>query len=272
MEATPLEQRRPLPGEDGYGCYFIGALIGGAASLIGGAMARDDAEDAADRQDEATQASIDVQREQIDEMRRQYDTSRSDLAPYRETGGRALNAMESGVGMDTLGELTRSFTMNDYQQDPGYRFRLHEGEQAIQRAANARGQWTNPATIKELQRYGQGLASEEYGNAYSRFRGQQGDRFNRLASMAGSGQVATNTGAQLGANTASNIGNMSAGIANTMTGGAQAANNLRLAGTNAMVGGLTGGVSSAIDMYNANRLQQPRTAVRPGQYGVLYDD
>src|SRR5690606_42065918 len=51
--------------------------------------------------------------------------------------------------------------------------------------------------FKALTRYSQGIASDEF-NSYA----------NRLASLAGVGQTSTNSLAQLGANAASNMGNI----------------------------------------------------------------
>ncbi len=91
-----------------------------------------------------------------------------------------------------------------FEADPGYEFRLGEGNKAIENAARARGQYFSPSTVKELTRYGQGFASNEFGNVY-----------NRLAGLAGTGQSAVNNQAQLGQNYATNAGNtmMSAGNA-----------------------------------------------------------
>lgn len=80
------------------------------------------------------------------------------------------------------------------EADPGYKFRLDQGTKALERSAAARGGLFSGKTGKSLQDFSQGLASQEYGNAY-----------NRLASLAGIGQSATNqmvnanqnTGAQL---------------------------------------------------------------------------
>lgn len=71
----------------------IGSLIGAGASLIGGAMASDAAGDAADAQVEAARLGADVQREGIDFSKGAFDISRSDLAPYRASGGAALGAL-----------------------------------------------------------------------------------------------------------------------------------------------------------------------------------
>jgi hypothetical protein len=64
----------------------------------------------------------------------------------------------------------------DMAADPGYQFRLQQGEQAIMRSAAARGGRLGGGTLQALLAHGQGLASQEYGNAFNRAlteRGQQ---------------------------------------------------------------------------------------------------
>jgi hypothetical protein len=70
----------------------------------------------------------------------------------------------------------------NFEADPGYGFRLSEGLKALERSAAARGGLMSGGAGKALQRYGQDLASQEYGNAFQRF---QQDR----AARAGLGQM-----------------------------------------------------------------------------------
>lgn len=100
------------------------------------------------------------------------------------------------------GSLLKSFSMEDYQADPGYQFRLSEGNKALERQLAARGQFSsmNPAAAKALQAYGQDMASQEYGAAYDRYNINQGNIYNRLANLAGMGQTAVGTQAGVGGN------------------------------------------------------------------------
>ncbi len=100
------------------------------------------------------------------------------------------------------GSLLKSFSMNDYQADPGYQFRLNEGNKALERAMAARGQFSsmNPAAAKALQAYGHDMASQEYGSAFDRYNINQGNIYNRLANLAGMGQTAVGTQAGVGGN------------------------------------------------------------------------
>ena len=56
----------------------------------------------------------------------------------------------------------------DIANDPGYQFRSAEGEKAIQRSAAAHGTLLSGGTLKSLERYRQGIASDEAGKAFDR--------------------------------------------------------------------------------------------------------
>lgn len=99
-------------------------------------------------------------------------------------------------GGDASAEAPSTPDYSAFYQSPGYQFRLNQGIQALDRSAAARGRLNSGAQSKALMRFGQGLASQEFGN-YT----------NRLAGLAGVGQTATNTLANLGAHTAANVGN-----------------------------------------------------------------
>ena len=134
------------------------------------------------------------------------------------------------------GALNRQFTLDDFNTDPGYQFRQQQGEQAINRNALARGRYNSGGTLKELQRYNSGLASDEYGNAWNRWNTSQTNRYNRLAGLAGVGQQATSSVNADRSSTAANIaGNqLSAGNAASagIVGGANAINSALGTGLN----------------------------------------
>jgi hypothetical protein len=70
-------------------------------------------------------------------------------------------------------------TADNFQQDPGYQFRLREGSRALQNSAAAKGTLLTGATAKALQDYGQEAGSQEYGAAYNRaLQGYQTNRGN----------------------------------------------------------------------------------------------
>ena len=67
------------------------------------------------------------------------------------------------------------------EEDPGYQFRLQEGLKAIRRQGAAGSGGRGGATMKALTKYGQGMASQEFANAYDRAVGRyQMDRANTM--------------------------------------------------------------------------------------------
>ena len=59
-------------------------------------------------------------------------------------------------------------TAADMANDPGYQFRLDQGNKALQASAAARGTLLSGGTLKALDQYNQDYASGEYGNVYNR--------------------------------------------------------------------------------------------------------
>lgn len=147
-----------------------------------------------------------------------------------------------------FGSLARNFSMQDFEQDPGYGFRQAEGMKAIERSAAARGGLLSGSAMKGIERFGQDLASQEYQSAYNRFQSNQNNLYNRFASLAGVGQTANNALAGAGQN-----------YANAMTGISQAnaANqgNALLAAGNARASGYAG-IGNAISGAFQNWGQQ----------------
>jgi hypothetical protein len=213
-----------------------GAVVGGAASYLGGREQADAARDAAGASAESARYQTDVQK-QI------YDQTRADQTPWREAGQNALTQLTAGTAAD--GDLMRSFTMADYEADPGYAFRQAEGMKAIERSAAARGGALSGGALRGIERFGQGLASEEYGNAFNRYQMQQGNRFNRLAGLAGVGQTANAATGQAGSNYANAITGISQANATNQGNAILAAGNARASG----YAGVGNAISSAPTNY-----------------------
>lgn len=110
--------------------------------------------------------------------------------PFQQAGGNALSALAGGAGG----------MMQNWQQDPGYQFQLQQGNTAINNAMAARGMGNSGAALKELTRYGQNLASQEYDKVYNR-------ENNRLSMLAGMGQSAANTLTNAAGNQATSLSN-----------------------------------------------------------------
>jgi hypothetical protein len=108
-----------------------------------------------------------------------YDQTRGDNAPWLNNGQGASNrlsdllGLSGNTGADQYGFLSQRFGMDDFNADPGYQFRLEQGQNAVERANSARGNLLSGAGLKDMDRFTQGLASQEYGNAYNRFNNDQ---------------------------------------------------------------------------------------------------
>jgi hypothetical protein len=173
------------------------AAIPIVAAVAGGYIASQGAKSAANTQAASADRAADLNWQQ-------YQQTREDQAPWREAGTVALSQLTGGL--QPGGEYNHSFTMDDYQADPGYQFRLSEGQKGITNAAAARGAGYSGATLKALARFNSDQASQEYGNAYNRFETDIGNRFSRQASVAGIGQAATNQTAAAGSSAAASTG------------------------------------------------------------------
>lgn len=137
-------------------------------------------------------------------------------------GGSIPGATGTGDNGDgQFGSLTRSFSPQDFAAgiDPGYSWRLQQGNQGVMNGAAAgSGSLSGPA-LKSLLDYNQGAASQEYGAAFDRFQTQQGNIYQRLFGVAGLGQnAAANVGNQ-GVATGGNIGSNITGAANASAAG-----------------------------------------------------
>lgn len=137
---------------------IAGAVIGGHA-----------AKKAAKTQAASAQAGI-------DEVKRQFDLGRADLEPWRTAGGQAIG---QGYAMLQPGY--------DYTASPGYQFRLDEGLRGVQNSAAAKGLLQSGGTLKGIDKYAEGMAAQDFN-----------DQFNRMMAVAGGGQQAATSGAQMG--------------------------------------------------------------------------
>lgn len=71
-----------------------------------------------------------------------------------------------------------------FQESPEIQFQRQQGEQSAQRAAAAGGQLASGRTLADLSKFGQGLASQSYGDYYSRLRDLYGSALNTAGGLA----------------------------------------------------------------------------------------
>lgn len=112
-----------------------------------------------------------------------YQQQRADLQPWREAGTKSLEKMQGD-------DYMKDFSMADFQADPGYAFRMAEGQKALERSASARGNMFGGAQAKALTKYGQDMGAQEYQASYDRFNADRDRRFGRLNTMSSGGMQA----------------------------------------------------------------------------------
>lgn len=116
--------------------------------------------------------------------------------PAGAYGGAAPATNAQGIVVDPnspdFGKYARDFGMQDFEQDPGYAFRLAEGQKAIERSAAARGGLQSGAALKAAARFGQEMGSQEYQNAFSRYQTNRTNQLNPLFGLMNTGIGAAN--------------------------------------------------------------------------------
>lgn len=228
-----------------------GAVIGAGASILGGVLSSKSSSKGAEAQVDASAESIAFQRESRDmvlDLQKPYrDASYRATAALMDLTGLSRGGIKSapkdpvsaapefdwdgyirdGRGpfetMARMAERGRSeqtpametavatdapdladYPSYSFKQDPGYQFRMDEGMKALERGAAARGGLLSGGFARKALRYAQDYASNEYTNVY-----------NRVASIAGFGQTATNNSSNAIMVAGGNVGNamMNAGEA-----------------------------------------------------------
>lgn len=269
------------------------------AVVVGSVISSSAASDAADTQVAAAGQSADVskaisdqqialQREQFNAQkaleREQFEYQKSLQAPYQQAGVNALSRMQGGAFAQPD---AFKFGAGDYQADPGYAFRLAEGQKALDRQAAARGGLISGGALKAATRYGQEMGSQEYQNAYNRaLTGYNTDvarsdtGYNRLAAMAGIGQTATDKIGAAGQAMTSGIGSagqaMTSGISGSLGSYGNAATEAYTGAANARASGYVGqanalnqGLGTYLNYTQSQNLLN-RGAINYGAPGVTY--
>lgn len=162
------------------------------------------------------------------------DTSGLNAAADAQFAGQGPNGKPS----DIYGSLLKPFDARDLSQwqDPGYKFRLEQGNLGITNSAAARGGQMGGNTLKAISDYNQGAASQEYQNSFGRYNTNQNNIYNRLSNLAGMGQASASNQATGASTFAGQIGENITGAGNALAAG-------RIGSANALSGGLNNAAS-----------------------------
>lgn len=160
------------------------------------------------------------------------------------------------AGVNALPELIAAsrytpFSMDQFQQDPGYAFRLREGLKALDRSAAARGGLLSGNQLRGVTQFGQDLASQEYTNAFNRYQAERAARLNPLQSLTGMGQTAATT-----------LANQAGTYGQALAENAAARGNIRASGYMGTANALTNALGQGVNYYQ-NQQMMDRYFGRP---------
>ena len=229
---------------------WVAAAIGGSA-LLGAYSANRAAGEQADAATRAAEAQSGAARYAADLQQQQYRENVQRQQPFYD------------VGVNALPELVQAskytpFGMDQFQQDPGYAFRLSEGQKALDRSAAARGGLISGGALKAATRFGQDMGSQEYTNAFNRYQTERQARLGPLQALTGMGQTTANTIGAAGQTNATNIGNLGMAGAGATAEGYLGSANARASGYMGGYNAINSGLSNYLN-YNSpvNRMLQP---------------
>ena len=174
-------------------------------------------------------------------------------SPYNVAGTGATNQLAALFGQG--GAYTQQPTLEQLQMDPGYAFRLQQGQQAINRSTAAAAGLQSGAALKAAARFGQDMGSQEYQNAYNRFMANRAQAVQGLQNLSGTGLTAAGGIGGLSGNLANMYANTGANLANVYQGGGQQlAANYNALGQNVGQGLVNQGAANASAYTNTANL------------------
>lgn len=203
-------------GANALGDYIKARAAGGAAGIL------------APSHTQAAQAQEDGLQNALNYIQNARNAQIGGLQPYTNAGAQSSATLASMLAPG--GQLSQTFntpftppTADSVMNSPEWQSRMKLGQQAIERAASARGSLNSGATGKALTRYGQDIGSQAntdiYNKAFNDWQAQQ-NQFNtnqnalygRYSGQAAQGQGAAATAAGVEGTAGSNLGNISGQI------------------------------------------------------------
>jgi len=207
----------------------IPAAVGLGTAYIGAQANKQAAQQTADALGRGIDATSSGNADALAFLREGRDQANQDLAPYREAGLADYNTLRGLIG-------------TDFRASPGYEFSRGEGIRAIDQAASARGMLGSGARLRELTRYGTGVADQEY---------QQW--LNRVQALSGVGQTATGQAATLAASSGGQQAQTTQQGASALSGLLASQGQAQAQGTVGQANALLGGVNQGVGLWSLLR-------------------
>lgn len=221
----------------------ITAALGIAGAIGGAAISSSGANKAANATQYAADQSAAVQREI-------YGQNKEMLAPWVLEGAKATPVINGLLGLGDAQQAQQAF--DTYRGSTGYDFRLKQGLNAVTSGYAGGGMLRSGAAMKGLADYGQGMATQEFGNYMGALGNQQSMGLAAAGNLAGvSSGYANSLGSiyqQNGANQANAALVKSQNTANALGGIAGIAGNAF--GSSGGGGFNSGGLNAMMTGYN----------------------
>jgi hypothetical protein len=186
------------------------ALAATAAATVGGAVISSSAAKKASKT--AANAATTAATENNALQRDIYDQNKATLSPFVNAGSSVTPTIQSALGLN--GSTAANDAFNLFKGSSGYNFRLAEGQKSVTSALGSRGYLDSGAAQKSLLKYGQGAASNEFGNWLQALTGQQSMGLSAASAQAGVGQGYANSVSANNNNAANATGNAALSNAN----------------------------------------------------------
>lgn len=261
---------------------WVAVAVAGAG-VAGGLIGASGARSAASTQADAATKAADVQSQSSDKalalQEKLYNQQVSLQDPYRQAGLTGQNRLMELLGLGGnagaagYGQYARDFGASDFQADPGYAFRLSEGQKTLDRQAASRGGLISGSALKAATRYGQDAASQEYQNAFSRYQTNRANQLQPLGTLMASGQsAAANVGSAAG-NYGANAGNLITGQGNAMATGITNAGSANAAGQYGAANSIANLLNTGASAYQTQNNFSNWLARQPqAGYNYMYSD
>jgi hypothetical protein len=129
---------------------------------------------------------------------------------------------------------------------------MSEGLKALDKTAAARGGLLSGGALKGATAYGQGMASDEYQNAFNRYQTTRNNTLNPYQLLQGVGQAAA-------AGQAANLGSLGAAQQQAITGAANATSAGQIAGANMGTAGIGNALNAGAQYFGRQSAYQTPT-------------
>lgn len=179
--------------------------MGFVGSLVGGILGSHAANHAADVESKAAKQAQDLEQQKLqnslDFQNQVWQGTQTAEQPYQELGSTAAGNLQN-----RLAAGFQAPNPEDVANTPEYKFALEQGTRAIAQNAAATGNLFSGNTGAALENYGQGLASQQYEQAYNNALNTYMANVNPLMQATGLGLSSTGQLGQFGQSAAGNEG------------------------------------------------------------------